>query len=240
MSSGHVKLAARIARSIETDIMELGWPVGESVGSESQLIERYGVSRAVMREAVRIVESHGAACMRLGPGGGLTVTAPSPEAVIETVGLLLDHAEVTPRDLFEARNAVELTCVTLAAERIDEDGVGMLRAVLDDERELGPGTHSPGLHLAIAEATGNPVLRVLVEILCRLTADHQSSRTRRAEDPDEIHSAHASIVAAIVAGDAPLAQHRLRRHLADMINERRRPERRALGLSPAAQVQTPF
>ena len=45
-------LASVIARRIEDDVVERGWPVGEVLGSETDLLERFGVSRAVFREAV--------------------------------------------------------------------------------------------------------------------------------------------------------------------------------------------
>lgn len=219
MSARRGKLAARIARELEAEIMESGWPIGRSLGSETALIERFGVSRAVMREAIRIVESHGVAQMRLGPGGGLTVTAPSSEVVLEQVSLLLDHAEVTARDIFEARNAVELTCVRLATERIDEERIGELRAVLVEERaRTDAAAHSSALHLAIADAAGNPALRLLVEILDRLMTQHMPVAPSSSESVEENHAAHAAIVAAIVAGDGPLAQHRLRRHLATTLS----------------------
>ncbi|MGV7767469.1 GntR family transcriptional regulator, partial [Mycobacterium kansasii] len=52
------KRAAKIARRIEEDIVRRGWAVGESLGSEAALQQRYGVSRSVLREAVRLVEHH--------------------------------------------------------------------------------------------------------------------------------------------------------------------------------------
>jgi DNA-binding FadR family transcriptional regulator len=100
------KLGPAIAREIEAEIMDRGWPVGEYLGSESNLIERYQVSRAAIREAIRIVESHGAARMRLGPGGGLRVTAPNTAAVVDPLRLVLDHARVTREQLHEARSSI--------------------------------------------------------------------------------------------------------------------------------------
>jgi DNA-binding transcriptional MocR family regulator len=61
------KLAAGVARRILGDVMERGWPVGQVLGSQAELIERYGVSRAVFREAVRLVENQQIAFMRRGP-----------------------------------------------------------------------------------------------------------------------------------------------------------------------------
>ena len=67
------KLGEQLAERVEEEIIASGWPVGKVLGSEAELIERYGVSRAVFREAMRIVDHHGVAEMRRGPGGGLVV-----------------------------------------------------------------------------------------------------------------------------------------------------------------------
>ena len=220
MRSRGDKLAATIAQSIESDIIGRSWPIGESLGSEPALIERFGVSRAVMREAVRILESRGIARMRLGPGGGLTVTAPRPELAVESVGLLLDHANVTPRDLFEARSAVEVMCVALAAERIDEAGIERVRGALNSDLDLAVADAvevANNFHLAIAEASGNPALHLLAEILVALMAEISPQILAREGAIDDMHREHAGIAAAVVAGDSPLAQHLMRRHLASML-----------------------
>ena len=74
------------------DVVDRGWPLGEVLGSQSELIERYGVSRAVFREAVRLVENQQVAFMRRGPGGGLVVTEPTVDAIIDAAVLYLHRA----------------------------------------------------------------------------------------------------------------------------------------------------
>lgn len=211
----HRRLAEIVADQLEREIVERGWPVGELLGSESELIERTGVSRSVFREAVRIVEHHNVARMRRGPGGGLIVAEPDPDAVLKAIALFLTHAGVHPRQLFETRSALELVCVTQAAERIDEKGVERLREVLAAEerlREAAIGTgHHHDLHVVIAELTGNPAMVLFVEVLARLTP--QRERPDPSQDVASYHRAHEALVEAIIAGDAALAQHRMRRHL---------------------------
>ena len=48
------RMAEIIAEQIERDIIDQGWPVGTVLGSEGDMIARYGVSRGTLREAVRI------------------------------------------------------------------------------------------------------------------------------------------------------------------------------------------
>ena len=93
---------------MEEEIIASGWPVGKVLGSEAELIERYGVSRAVFREAMRIVDHHGVAEMRRGPGGGLVVVAPKADAAVRTLSLNLEYLDLTPKQINEARLAIEL------------------------------------------------------------------------------------------------------------------------------------
>jgi DNA-binding FadR family transcriptional regulator len=215
------KKAAEVARRIEAEIVARGWPLGELLGSEPELIARYGVSRAVFREAVRIVEHDGAARMRRGPGGGLVVTAPDLAAVEEAATLFLDHADVSAQDLFDVRSSLELTCVSILAENLTEAGAARLRQVLEHEKDLGgdgvENRRAHDLHIVIADLTGNPAMRLFVETLTRLTSARVGHLQFDVEDLREVHAAHEAIVEAIVSGNATLAAQRMRRHLAEAV-----------------------
>src|SRR5690606_24887966 len=65
------KRAEQVAGQVFGEVTRSGWKVGALLGSEADLMERYDVSRAVLREAVRVLEHHQVAQMRRGPGGGL-------------------------------------------------------------------------------------------------------------------------------------------------------------------------
>src|SRR5690606_38720614 len=139
-ANGTRKRAEQLAAAIERDIMRARWPVGELIGTEPELIERFGVSRAAFREAVRILEHHRVVRMRSGPGGGLVVTAPDATALIRTALLYLDYQNVSVSDLFEARLSLEMQAVERAVRNLDEAGVARLREVLKAEEDSGrPG-----------------------------------------------------------------------------------------------------
>ena len=140
------KLGEVLAETIENEIIAAGWRVGNVVGSESELCERYGVSRAVFREAIRIVDHHGVAEKRRGPGGGLVVVAPSVDAAVRTVSLNLEYLDINASQINDARLAIELSCVQSAIENLDDDGERRIRDFLDTEvdriltgRESGAG-----------------------------------------------------------------------------------------------------
>jgi DNA-binding FadR family transcriptional regulator len=191
------KRAAQIARRIESEIIRRGWPVGESLGSEQALQQRYRASRSVIREAVRLVEHHQVARTRRGPGGGLLVCAPDAVPASNAVVIYLEYLGATIDDLLDARLLLEPLAAALAAERIDEAGIGRLRTVL----HAAPA-HS--FHSALAAEAKNPVLQLFIDILMRLTA--QFARGSGADDAagamTRTRAEHADIVAAVTAGDA--------------------------------------
>ena len=82
------KRASMIARQIEAEIVRRGWAIGESLGSEQALQQRFCVSRSVLREAVRLVEHHQVARMRRGPNGGLLICEPDAGPATRAVVIL--------------------------------------------------------------------------------------------------------------------------------------------------------
>jgi DNA-binding FadR family transcriptional regulator len=217
--SPHGKGAEVVARSITQAIVTENLQPGDLIGSEPELIEREGVSRALLREAVRLLEHHHIARMRRGPGGGLFVMAPSIHAVTETVALYLARRGMTLIELAEMRTRVEVAIADLASQRIDRDGTTGLRDALDREEhatdtELIEAVHD--LHAAVASAARNRVLELVVLVLIRLSRLHQIERLapkRRKQIAAEVLRTHEGIAAAIETGDRELARHRMRRHL---------------------------
>src|SRR5260370_11617043 len=161
------KRAARVADRIAGDVIARGWPVGELVGSEAELLERYQVSRAVFREAVRLLEHQQVARTRRGPGGGLVITEPTVDAVIDAVVLYLYRVEARLDELFEARIVLEEIASDLAPGRLDEQDLTRLRAFVE-AKDAPLGSDPRELHALIAALSRNPALELFVDGLNRV------------------------------------------------------------------------
>ena len=213
------KRAEDVARAILQDVVADDLPPGYLLGSQTALIDRYGASRAVFREALRLLEHHQIATMRRGPGGGLFVCAPSVRGVSEVVAVYLTRRGISMADLIELRIRVELALVDLATTRVDTDGEADLRAAFDRERGLSVAEFADGghdLHAVIAGLAGNRALELVALVLIRLMRLHQVeevSDVQRARAATEVSRAHGAIAAAIAEGDPELARRRMRRHL---------------------------
>lgn len=220
----NAKLAAKVADLIIEDVMALGWPVGEHLGSEADLLKRYGVSRAVFREAVRLVEHQQVARTRRGPGGGLVITEPTVGAVIDAVVLYLHRVDARLDEIFEARIVLEEIACQLASERIDEHDLGELRHFAE-----GKPTELDGdpreFHSVLAAISRNAGLELFVDVFNRVaqlySPDWQRLGTAIGKETEH---AHAKIAEAVMAGDGSLAASRMRKHLeaeADFFRRRR-------------------
>ncbi|MFA1538178.1 FadR/GntR family transcriptional regulator [Actinomadura monticuli] len=214
------KLASRVARRIEAEVIAQGWPVGQVLDSEPVLRERYGVSRSVLREAARLLEHHQVARMRRGPGGGLVVCAPDAEPTVAAMVVYIEHVGTDLRDVLKARRLIEPVVGRLAAERIDEKGIARLRET--HAAELSPSADGEWagelFHSVLGEMTGNPVLQVFTMVLEQLA--YRYVALARPVPPGKVHRfteatyhRHAGILDATVAGDVPRAQVELIKHL---------------------------
>src|SRR5271165_2917342 len=160
-ADSNAKRAAKVADLIVEDVMALGWPVGEVLGSEAELLERYQVSRAVFREAVRLVEHQQVARTRRGPGGGLVITEPTVGAVIDAVVLYLHRVDARLDEIFEARIILEEIACQLASERSDENDLAELRRFTDD-RPVEPERDPRELHTLVAAISRNAGLELFI------------------------------------------------------------------------------
>ena len=223
------KLAAIVAARIQRDVISLGWPVGHVLGVESELLTRYNVSRAVFREAIRLLEHMGVAATRRGPAGGLVITAPSSQAVVQAVLVYLTYTGVTVGEVMEARIAIERTVAGLAAERADDDQIEQMRkrADFDSARIRLHAQDHHELHDLVSAASKNPGAELFVQVLGRLTARWsypQASALERKAALDDSARAHLALVSAIASGNSSLAERRMDRHLtllADWLGRKR-------------------
>lgn len=223
VDSRRAKLAGRAAEQIVADVIELGWPVGQVLGSETELLARYGVSRAVLREAIRLVEHQRVARMRRGTGGGLVIDEPDVDAVIGPTVIYLLRTGSTLDEVFDTRIVLEELVAELASLRVDESDIGGIRATLEQEA-AGTISDFRQLHVQLAELTANPVLELFVETFSRVGNFHFNDYGAL---PEEVHPevlrAHDGIARAILTNNPGVARERMHVHLqaeADFIRSR--------------------
>lgn len=202
----------QIVRSLGQDILSGRIPSGEKLPNEAELLERFGVSRTALREALKTLSAKGFLIVKTRVG--TKVTDPmrwnffDTEVLAWQVGNGMDAQ--FRRHLAEVRRALEPAAAALAAQyRTDEDIEGMRGAVeamrREQESEYEFARADLDLHLRIAVASQNPMMRSLASVIetALLEAFTLSPPTRSATLHRDTVDAHERIVDRIEAADGP-------------------------------------
>jgi DNA-binding FadR family transcriptional regulator len=136
------KSAFAAAWQLENDIFAEGTPAGAVFGDQAALIDRYGFSRATLREAVRLLEDRQIARMRRGPGGGLVILPISDGAVASAVADYFRAIGVTALHVQQAWAALD---IVVAYRQSVAEGAAALEAFTREFR--GRLTDGPGAGL---------------------------------------------------------------------------------------------
>lgn len=214
------KLAETIARELSREIRSRHWSVGKRIGSEPELTERYGVSRSILREAVRMLEQHGVAEMRRGVGGGLFVAEPDPAAVVLSASVYVAHLDLDSESLQEARDALDPLAASLAAERASDDelrelGRALGRALATEDRRSFVAA-SRALHEQIVDLMGNRVLSLFSRVVITAAWGDIEAGPHRLPPgwQDDLRANHMALVVAIQERDPARARNAMLKHLA--------------------------
>jgi DNA-binding FadR family transcriptional regulator len=211
--------ASYLAHEIDREIRRRGWPVGQSLGSEGALIKRYGTSRAILRQAVRILETHSVVNMKRGPGGGLFVTSPSASRAISIAISHLASAKTERQHVLELREALELLAVELVTQRaMGKDIAGLRSLVASMRAATGPDSLAGKLaefHIRIAQLSGNAAVEIFTRVLLGLAVLQRPAGGAVGEFVQPLISGLVQLIDAIESGDVPLARRTLIMHLRD-------------------------
>jgi DNA-binding FadR family transcriptional regulator len=144
---------------------------GESLGREPELIERFGVSRPSLREALRILEAEGLVSVVRGVHGGVVAHEPDQRMTARTAALVLQARNVPLADVFDARGLIEPLAVrTIATRRDRKSTVRDLRALVDEqvaaiEDPIQFGVANAAFHERLVAVAGNQTLAILTDML---------------------------------------------------------------------------
>ncbi|MFL5846423.1 MAG: FadR/GntR family transcriptional regulator [Solirubrobacteraceae bacterium] len=208
---------------------------GMRLPTEVMLAREFGVSRATIREALRVLAAHRLIETSKGTGGGSFVTLPSVDHISEflhaNINLLTASQEVSLDEFLEVRELLEVPAARLAAERRDPELLHRLDAAtpegklgLTESEQFG---YNKEFHSVVVEASGNTLLYVAAQPIFTVL---QTALQRTDLGPafhEQVHADHLRIGAAITSGNASAAEREMREHLAFLRPEYERVWRHA-------------
>jgi GntR family transcriptional repressor for pyruvate dehydrogenase complex len=193
---------------------------GERLPPEADLAARLGISRNVLREAVRALVHGGV--LRTRQGDGTYIAPLDPSELLDGVALYTRLATGSRLlQVLEARRTIEPELTALAATRIDDAGLAELDRLLERMAEAGSQREliecDLAFHRVVAEASGNELLAGFVEALAPVTVRPRIWRALVDEGSLDVQlHQHRSIAAAIRAREPETARAAAVVHLADV------------------------
>jgi DNA-binding FadR family transcriptional regulator len=217
--------AQQIAAEIEAEILASRHPAGAKLGRRTDLIRRFGVSPAVMNEALGILRERNLVTVRPGPNGGVIVDDPPPQVRLGGIDVWHQGLTIDPEQLFDARAHLDTLLTTVALQRATPDDLRAMEWALDDMRNAGDDARAfldgnMRFHLAVARASKIDLLAALYESIVAVLSTTMS----KASFVDPSHElrrhnlqVHADLIAAIKDQDTSRLQKLLALHRQDTI-----------------------
>jgi len=214
------KLSHEVADRLIAAIERGEYPPGSQLPSERELMQRLGVGRPAIREAMQALQQMG--LIRISHGERARVILPTADTVIDQIsGAMVQLLANNPRglqDLKDARLLFEVGLVRLATERATRAGLEELRLALAASREARGDQErfiacDMAFHRQIAAMSGNSLIAAassgILDWLTRFKQDLVSVRGAERLTLDE----HERIYRAMAAGDAAAAAKAMTEHL---------------------------
>jgi len=212
-------LAEQVTDSLIDYILAEGLSEGDSLPSSAELTERYGVSRTVIREALAALGGRGV--LTRSQGRESVVATPGASDLVKLLQFRIHREDVSLSNILDARIGLEVTGARRAAELATPEQVTAIReeleALIASKKEARYHDADIRLHRAIATASANPLIDLILDALGDFLMDFRVKATRnrksRGESLDPMIEQHRKIVLAIEARDPDAAAEAMRLHL---------------------------
>jgi len=208
-------VAADLVRMIQSGSLQ----EGERLPAERDLMQRYGVSRVAIREAIHSLSNRGLIETRLGHRP--IVRKPDYEVAIDRLGSLVGHLVIEREgvwNLFDTRIFIECALARWAASRARRDDLEELRAALDANRKAVGDSSAfdetdAAFHAVLYRIPGNPIYPAIHKAYVEWLTQHWRSMKRGADIDHMNYAGHKAIFEAVALRDPDNAEEAMRRHL---------------------------
>ena len=207
-------LVQEVFSQMREQIVSGDFESGGTMPPEGKLCETMGVSRTVIREAMRMLAAQG--LVEVSQGRRPRVRPADPQTVVETFGTYLQRGDHTLLDLIEVRRPLEADIAALAAKRARPPQIKAMQEAIDtmaSTSSLEEQVEADVLfHSLLADAAGNPLFPMLLKTLAgvmRISRQETLAQTgvKRAMP------GHRAVLAAVRNGDPQAARSAMLEHL---------------------------
>ncbi|NBE09565.1 transcriptional regulator NanR [Paragemmobacter ruber] len=194
---------------------------GDALPSERALMDRFGVGRPAVREALQALHQTGLISIAQGERSRVNAVDAGTffDQSDDIARLVLNIAPANLQHLKEVRQMFELGLTRIAADRATDADIADLRAAVAHQAAQRGGDPLPfiqadmAFHTRLAAISGNPIIIAASQAMLRWLFEYHTALLHWSGHEDVTLAEHAAIVDAIAAHDAPAAVARMRAHL---------------------------
>lgn len=211
------RLSDRVADAILERIQSQRLRPGDALPSERELGKQFGVSRTVIREAIRALEAKG--LLEVKTGSGVRIVSVDSDRVRESIGHYVSATVPGYASVAEVRLVLEVAAAGLAAERATDEDLETMRTSLEQmARALKYVERSAeadlDFHRALAYATHNDLFLILHDSIGdALATARRETLAAGHQERKLVLEAHWRILDAVAAHNRPAAEAAMREHL---------------------------
>lgn len=211
-----MNLSHIVSERIKTYILDNDLKAGDKLPSEKQLIDSLGVSRTVVREALKSLEMIG--IVRIRTGDGIYVDSLSLKPVLDHVSFRWKQDDRRMRELLATRRVLELGALEMAIERYDLEAFDQMEAcnrAMSAKIEAGelPLEEDLEFHRTLFRATGNETFFELSEVLTDFFTAIRKKHFGKTGGSRQSLEEHRRVLEAIRRKDVAAAKRELEEHL---------------------------
>jgi GntR family transcriptional repressor for pyruvate dehydrogenase complex len=214
------RLADMVTDQLKQSLFNGEYLEGERLPSEHELMEIFGVSRIVVREAIRNLEQSGLLEIKRGPAGGAFVRSMKHDAISSLVRDTLRLGRTSVAEMMGVRLHIEPIVAGLAAERRTPEDIENLEKGIENMPKAKSGDKyvawNVDFHRIVAKASHNAMYELIVNILMDMTLELILS-IKPAKRVIHDTTSHPAIVEMIKQGDAEGAKEVFREHLEEIV-----------------------
>ena len=220
-SEGRSPAYRAISDSIRGDILARRLVPGDRLPVETELADRFGVSRSTVREALRDLASQNLVETTRGATGGTFVVVPSTEMLARslTIGIevLAASTDLNVGEMLEAREVLEVPAARIAAERGQEPDLEMIDRYVADRRSLEADGRELianwNFHTLVVKAARNPLLELMAEPIFHVLQTRFAQIRASSAFRTRVEQDHRDIAERILDRDADGAAEAMFEHL---------------------------
>jgi GntR family transcriptional repressor for pyruvate dehydrogenase complex len=217
------RLYEQIIEQIQNLVMEGALRPGDKLLPERELAEQFGVSRTAVREAVKALREKG--LVEIQPGRGTFITNSTSEVMRDSLDLIVKVGLSNGvANLNEVRTLLEPGIAALAAERVTasdlqtmEQAIEAMDAAMHDADVFAEADLE--FHLALANATQNPLIPILLDPIVDLLREHRKRIFLVEGGPQRGQHHHRRILAAVYERDPAAAREAMCDHLKQVLTD---------------------